>query len=64
MNTLNYVQNVLWSFVGLGRRGDFDEVTSKGKPVQLIVVAVALAALFVVILVSLAMVAVSSLGNG
>jgi hypothetical protein len=64
MNTLRYIQTVLWSFIGLGRRGDFDEVTSKGKPAQLIIVAIVMAVLFVVVLVSLAMFAVSSLSNG
>jgi hypothetical protein len=53
VNLLNYVRNVLWSFIGLGRRQDFDEVTRTAHPVALIAVALVLAAAFVGVLLLL-----------
>ena len=46
METLSYVRTVLWAFFGVGRRRAAREQLAKGKPLLLITVALALAALF------------------
>lgn len=58
MNTLRYVQAVLWSFIGLGRRQDMAELVRQGSPVRLVAVGLTLAAVFVLTLVLLAVLAV------
>ncbi|MEF7613104.1 DUF2970 domain-containing protein [Aquincola sp. MAHUQ-54] len=62
MKLLRYVQAVLWSFIGLGRRSDMAELHRTGHPLVLVIVAVALAALLVGLLVGVAVVAVRTLG--
>lgn len=60
MNILRYVRAVLWSFIGLGRRPDMDDLHRKADPVALIATALVLAALLVIGLVALARFAVSA----
>jgi hypothetical protein len=55
---LRYVQTVLWSFIGLGRRENFGEVTRAGNPLALIAIAISLGAIFVLTLLGLAILAV------
>lgn len=63
MGPVRYVRMVLWSFIGIGgggaRRADLSEV----RPLALIGVALALAALFGLTLWGLANVAVHALGH-
>ncbi len=61
MNFLRYVQAVLWGFTGLGRRQDMAKVVGSGNPLGLIAVGLLLAAIFIAVLVGLAILAVSSL---
>lgn len=58
MNLLREVQAVLWSFIGLGRRGDMDALHRTGRPAVLVVVGLILAALLVAMLIALATLAV------
>ncbi len=58
MTLLRYVQTVLWSFIGLGRRENFGEVTRTGNPLALIAIAISLGAIFVLTLLGLAILAV------
>jgi hypothetical protein len=58
VTVLRYIQTVLWSFIGLGRRQNFGEVTRAGNPLVLIAIALSLAAVFVLALVALAALAV------
>ena len=60
-NALRYVQIVLWSFFGVRKRADHAIDLQRARPVPLLLVAIGLAALFVVGLVSLAGLAVRSL---
>jgi len=62
LNVIRYVQTVLWGFTGLGRRQDMAKIAGSGNPLGLIAVGLVLAAVFVGVLVALAMLAVSSLG--
>lgn len=64
MRPLRYVQTVLWSLTGLGRRGDATEVVESAKPLGLVVVAVIAAALFAGILLLLAVASVAIVGRG
>jgi hypothetical protein len=61
MTHWRYVQAVLWSFVGLGRREDMDALDTSAKPVVLIAVGIACAAMFIAVLLGLATLAVSLL---
>lgn len=61
VNILRYIRAVLWSFIGLGRRADMDDLQRKANPVALIATALVLAALLVMGLVALARLAVSAL---
>lgn len=62
VNVVRYVSTVLWSFTGLGRRQDMAKVVEKGNPLALIGVGLLLATVLVGVLVTLATLAVSSLG--
>ena len=62
MTVLRYVQTVLWSFIGLGRRENFGEVTRAGNPVALLAIALSLGAAFILTLVGLALLAVRLAG--
>ena len=61
MNILRYIQAVLWSFIGLGRRSDLHELQEKANPVALVATAIVGVVLFVIALVALARFAVSAL---
>lgn len=58
MGTLRYIQAVLWSFIGLGRRADMAELQSHANPAALVAVGVIAAVLLVGVLMGLAMLAV------
>ena len=62
-NALRYIQIVLWSFFGVRKRADHAVDLQRARPVPLLLVAIALAAGFVVGLVTLAGVAVRTLGG-
>lgn len=63
MGTLGYVRAVLWSFFGVRRRAAAGDELAKVKPMVLVVVAIALAAVFGLSLYGLANLAVRSLGT-
>ena len=58
MNAVRYVQAVLWSFIGLGRRRDMAELVRGANPLALIAVGFTMAGLFVATLLGLALFAV------
>ena len=63
MGTLGYVRAVLWSFFGIRRRAAAGDELTKAKPLVLVAVAIALAAVFGLTLYGLANLAVHSLGT-
>ena len=63
MGTLGYVRAVLWSFFGVRRRAAAGDELAKVKPMVLVVVAIASAAVFGLSLYGLANLAVRSLGT-
>ena len=63
MGTLGHVRAVLWSFFGIRRRAAADDELAKAKPLVLLAVAIALAAVFGLTLYGLANLAVRSLGT-
>jgi hypothetical protein len=63
MGTLGYIRMVLWSFFGIRRRAAADEELGKVKPLALVAVAVALAAVFGLTVWGMANLAVRSLSN-
>lgn len=46
MNFLRQVKTVLWSFVGLGRRKDMEQIHERGNPLILILIAFVFVLLF------------------
>ena len=62
MGGLSYVRMVLWSFFGIRRRAAAGAELAKVKPLVLVAVAVALAALFGLMLWGFATFAVRSFG--
>ena len=63
MGTLGYVRAVLWSFFGIRRRAAAGDELAKAKPLVLVAVTLALAAVFGLTLYGLANLAVHSLGT-
>lgn len=63
MGILGYVRAVLWSFFGIRRRATAGDELAKAKPLALVAVALALAAVFGLTLYGLANLAVRSLGT-
>lgn len=63
METLSYVRMVLWSFLGIRRRGAAAEELSQARPLVLVAVALGLAGVFGITLWGLAHVAARSLGS-
>ena len=61
MGAWGYVRAVLWSFFGVRRRAAAGDELTKAKPLVLVAVAIALAALFGLMLYALANLAVHSL---
>ncbi|HSI60121.1 MAG TPA: DUF2970 domain-containing protein [Ideonella sp.] len=61
MNTLRYIRMVLWSFFGIRRRAGADAELARVKPVPLLLTMVLAAAVFVVLLIALARLAVGQL---
>lgn len=61
MNLLAYIRTVLWSFIGIGARSGKSEDLAKVKPLGLLGVAAVLLFVFVVTIVALANLAVSTL---
>jgi amino acid transporter len=57
MNPLRYIRMVLWSFFGIRRGAGAAEELAQARPVPLVLTAVALAALIVGTLASLAWIA-------
>ena len=53
MNLLRTVKAVLWSFIGIRKKSDYQEDLGKLNPFQVIAVAFAIVALFVVGLIAL-----------
>ncbi len=54
MNILPQIKTVLWSLIGIGRRKDMEDISQRGSPGALLLVAFGLAIVFVVTLVFLA----------
>jgi hypothetical protein len=46
MNLLRQIKTVLWSFVGLGRRQDMEDIPERGNPLFLILIAFVLVLVF------------------
>jgi hypothetical protein len=61
MKLLSYVRMVLWSFFGIRRSAAAGEELSKANPWVLLGIALALAAAFGIVLLSLARMAVATL---
>jgi hypothetical protein len=61
MNLLAYIRTVLWSFIGIGARSGNSEDLAKVKPLVLLGVAAVLLVVFVVTIIALANLAVSTL---
>lgn len=61
MSMLSYVRTVLWSFFGIRRRACADEELSRIKPGVLVAVGLSIAALFGLLMWTLANVAVHTL---
>lgn len=51
MNLLRYIKTVLWSFIGIGRRQDMAQLSERGNPLILVVVAFVLLLVFLITLV-------------
>jgi hypothetical protein len=47
MNLISQIKTVLWSFIGLGRRQDMEEIHERGSPLVLILIAFVLVLVFV-----------------
>jgi hypothetical protein len=46
MNFIRQIKTVLWSFVGLGRRGDASTIAQRGSPLVLIPIAFGIVLVF------------------
>lgn len=46
MNLIRQIKTVLWSFVGLGRRKDMEQIHERGNPLVLILIAFVLVLVF------------------
>lgn len=60
MNLLRQIKTVLWSFIGLGRRQDMAQISQRGNPLLLVLIAFVLVLLFLGALAMLARWAVLS----
>lgn len=54
MNLIRQIKTVLWSFTGLGRRQDMAQISERGNPLVLVLIAFVLVLLFVGVLASIA----------
>jgi type IV secretory pathway TrbD component len=63
MSVLSYVRMVLWGFFGIRRRAGADEETARMRPGVLIAVGLSMAALFGLLMWTLANVAVHTLSR-
>lgn len=46
MNLIRQIKTVLWSFIGLGRRQDMAQISERGSPLVLVLIAFVLVLVF------------------